>query len=83
VSELPGMWDESDLSGGLADTENGGPFEMFTERVSESICEYNIRSMQKGDGDTLRGLSLEGHRILVRAIRNLERGQALVIVRRS
>lgn len=56
--------------------------EMFTEGVAESVCEYNIGSMQKGDGVKLYDPDDEDEaaRILV-AVRDLEPGEAVVIVR--
>lgn len=78
--ELPGMWDESDLTGGWADSAR---FELHQVDVAESVCEYNIGSMEKGDGQRITGTGLESHRELIRAMQSLRPGQALVVVRRK
>lgn len=57
-------------------------FEKFTGAVSESVCEFNLGSLQKGDGELIS----PGMRELLGIARDLsllEPGQALVIVRRS
>ncbi len=55
-------------------------FEVFTETVSESICEYNVRSMQKGEG--AEGAADDARELLILANR-LRAGQALVIVKKG
>lgn len=52
-------------------------FEAFTEEVSESFCEYNIGSMQKGCER-----EVDAHDIL-RAASKLKPGQALVIIKKE
>jgi hypothetical protein len=83
MSELPGMWDESDMFGGWADSYNARRFELHTVDVSESICEYSVGSMEKGDGQRITGTGIDSHRELIRAVQSLRPGQALVVVRRA
>lgn len=57
-------------------------FEVFTETVSESVCEYNLGSLQKGDGREVTPGKAELLNI-ARDLALLEPGQALVIVKKG
>lgn len=58
-------------------------FELHTVDVSESICEYNVGSIEKGEGQRISGIGLDSHRELIRAIQSLRPGQALVVVKKK
>lgn len=55
-------------------------FEVFEEGVAQSVCEYNIGSMQKGDGETVA--DDDAHRLL-RLLGRLEPGKALVVIKKE
>lgn len=55
-------------------------FEVFDQDVAESVCEYNVGSMEKGDGQSF---DLDDAHGLLRALSRLESGRALIVVRKD
>lgn len=55
--------------------------EAFVEEVAESVCEYNIGSMQKGESVKYDRTSDNDLLYLLDQVRGLRPGQALVVVR--
>ncbi len=59
--------------------------EIFKQNVAESVCEYNVGSMQKGEGEIVDRMT-GSHALMVDVmslVESLEPGEALIVVRGS